>query len=548
MEDIPMIEQPDDLKINLFPHQLAIVYSMEKLEQDKFVKRHNVKTFTDMGICADITGYGKTVSVIALIVRDKMNWKLNEEYIFEYVRSMSNQHVKQYESEPFQKNNCTLILVGTSVIYQWAEEFAKTTLRYETVVNTRVSNSIDVDNYDVVLVTPNMFNRLRERYPRIAWKRFIYDEPTTVRVPSMQSIIAGFTWFITATPDEIRARHRDCKKSHMYRIVSDGFEHIRPMITVKNNDAFVRQSFQMPPTYHLKYECHAPAFRAVRGLVSDKISKLIEAGNISGAVQALGGKKTSNIIDLVKRLKLAELEDAQSKIRRWTTLNIIEKIEEWKMREAEIIRQINELSSRFGQILEDKCSICYDKLTKPVMEPSCQNIFCGACLFTWLQKKGSCPLCRRVINQEELVYIERDDEKEEREKEEERKEQLLTKEETIVKIVKEKEDGRFIIFSAYDESFEIIRNVLRLNKINFIEIKGSVDVRTKNIEKFKSGEIRVAFLNSNTDSSGINMQETTDIIIYHTMVDATKTQILGRANRIGRKVPLYVHNLLSATN
>ena len=70
-------------------------------------------------------------------------------------------------------------------------------------------------------------------------------------------------------------------------------------------------------------------------------------------------------------------------------------------------------------------------------------------------------------------------------------------------------------------------------------------VRTRNIERFRNAEVNVVFLNSRTDSSGINMQETTDIILYHTMNDTTTKQIIGRANRIGRKLPLVVHHLVS---
>jgi len=41
------------------------------------------------------------------------------------------------------------------------------------------------------------------------------------------------------------------------------------------------------------------------------------------------------------------------------------------------------------------------------------------------------------------------------------------------------------------------------------------------------------------------MQETTDIILYHSMDEHTRQQILGRANRIGRKTSLQVHHLIS---
>jgi SNF2 family DNA or RNA helicase len=70
-------------------------------------------------------------------------------------------------------------------------------------------------------------------------------------------------------------------------------------------------------------------------------------------------------------------------------------------------------------------------------------------------------------------------------------------------------------------------------------------MRKKQLEKFQNGDATVAFLNSRTDSSGINMQETTDIILYHKMDENITKQIIGRANRIGRKNSLRVHYLLS---
>ncbi len=121
----------------------------------------------------------------------------------------------------------------------------------------------------------------------------------------------------------------------------------------------------------------------------------------------------------------------------------------------------------------------------------------------------------------------------------------MNKEDTIIKIIKDNKEGRFIIFSEWNDTFDIIRNLLKSNELDFVEIKGSVDTRQRHIENFQKGKVNIAFLNSRTDSSGINMQETTDIILYHTMEESVRQQIIGRANRIGRKVALKVHQLIS---
>ena len=74
-------------------------------------------------------------------------------------------------------------------------------------------------------------------------------------------------------------------------------------------------------------------------------------------------------------------------------------------------------------------------------------------------------------------------------------------------------------------------------------MKGSVSERTNNVNSFKDGNTQVIFLNSRFNGAGINLQEATDIIVYHQMETSTLNQIIGRANRIGRTSSLNVHHL-----
>jgi hypothetical protein len=87
--DIPIVSNPKKLKINLFRHQLASIYSMEKLEEEKKVEQLDCIKETRIGINADYTGYGKTLSMIGLIVRDKMEWNLDYPFVFEDIKTES---------------------------------------------------------------------------------------------------------------------------------------------------------------------------------------------------------------------------------------------------------------------------------------------------------------------------------------------------------------------------------------------------------------------------------------------------------------------------
>jgi SNF2 family DNA or RNA helicase len=118
-----------------------------------------------------------------------------------------------------------------------------------------------------------------------------------------------------------------------------------------------------------------------------------------------------------------------------------------------------------------------------------------------------------------------------------------TKIQKTIDLIKSNRKGKFLIYSEQNNTFSNLQLALLENNIDFVQMKGNVKMREKNLDLFKSGSIPVIFLNSNTDSAGINLTESTDIILYHHMPDFITNQIIGRANRIGRTIPLYVHHL-----
>lgn len=54
-----------------------------------------------------------------------------------------------------------------------------------------------------------------------------------------------------------------------------------------------------------------------------------------------------------------------------------------------------------------KCPICLGILNKPIKSTDCPHIFCEICLLMWLQKKSTCPLCRKkIVNTIQLYFPE----------------------------------------------------------------------------------------------------------------------------------------------
>jgi hypothetical protein len=542
--DISMIVQPPELKLDLYPHQLASVFKMETLEREKKIKTNDVITETVIGINADITGYGKTLAMVTLIMRDRMDWDLDEPFITESIETFAANRIVKRNLSYFNKNNTTLILVSQSIVQQWLKELKYTDLTVKAITTRKDANTVDADEYDVIIVTPTMYNRFVERFHSICWKRFIFDEPGHIRVPAMRRINSGFMWLVTATPDSIIAQHRNCRSSFMYDIVNRNrwyaVENVFGSITIKNPDEFVKQSFEMPPTHHNYYNCYSPLYHTLNGIVNDRIINMINANNIDGVINALGGgDKTSNITELVRNKKLEELEEINAKIRIYTTRGDEDRLKHWTERKERVDAQLAELDKRFQDLLTKECNICYDKLQSPVMEPGCQNIFCAKCLMTWLKDKTTCPLCRQKVDTQQLIYITRDEDTKK-----EDKPKPLTKEKTIIDIIRKNKKGKFIVYSAHDETFGTIKRLFKENAISYVEVKGRIDTMARKIKKFKKGKIQVIFLNSKFNGAGIDLIEASDLIVYHKMSDDTLQQILGRPNRIGRTESLQVHHLI----
>lgn len=540
--NIKKVLQPPNMKVALYPHQLASIYKMEELEIYNKIEKENCVKYTKIGINSDPTGYGKTLSMIGLILRDKMEWDLETPYVFEKTIYEGKDRIKTLYSKKYDKLPTTLILVSQSIIGQWCKEIDKTDLKYKCIVSHKDTDNLNVENYNIFLVTPTFYNKIVLLYSNYAWKRFIFDEPGHLKIASMKEIQAGFSWFVTATPMSIRHQYRFCKSNFIKDVFCNNiydFESFVNDLTVRNDPEYVKESFKMPSVNYHYHKCFQPLFNIICNVVNYSVRTMIEAGNIEGAIESLGGEKTSNIIELIKNKRHEELIEINSKIDIYTMRNDDSKIQEWTLKKKKIEDQIAEIDQKYGEMLNNNCYICYDTLEYPVLEPNCQNLFCTRCLIKWLEQNNTCPLCRTEINMSSLIYIKKDEPSLPKAHEECK----MTKVEKVIDIILKNPKGKFLIFSEYDNTFYPMCESLTKHNILYVQVKGNIKTRERNLEMFKTGDVPVIFLNSNYNGSGINLTEATDIILCHKMSENTEQQILGRALRIGRTESLNVHYL-----
>jgi hypothetical protein len=121
---------------------------------------------------------------------------------------------------------------------------------------------------------------------------------------------------------------------------------------------------------------------------------------------------------------------------------------------------------------------------------------------------------------------------------------LPKKQEALLNLIKQNPQGRFLIFSRYDNPFESIETAVNSLGIQVKNVKGNKHVITATLKSFEAGTTQCLLLNSQYAGAGLNITAATHVILLHSMTHEEEKQVLGRAYRIGRKGPLTFIKLL----
>ena len=483
---IKKVSQPQNLKINLFPHQLASIYNMEKFESENIIEKDCIIE-TKIGINADISGYGKTLSMIGLIIRDKMEWDLENPFIFTKTLSDSNSLIKRHYTYRFEKLPSNLILVPEeSILDQWEKELKYTSLTYKKILSIKDIEDLDEINYDIVFIIPSMYNILINKFKDYAWKRFIYDDPTSKVIKRMKEVHANFYWFVTSKPYYILNKYLNVKGFINTLLCPQkntiDFENLFERIIIKNDIEFIKESFTMPKINKYYYDEYFDAKNTIEDFKHPIIKKLLNDNRFTDIILCLGIKKAEyNLLEFLKNKD------------------------------------------------ENKCSICLDELNIPILEKNCNNLFCLKCFILWINKNNSCALCRTIIDINNINYI--DEYKFENE--------IISKKEKILKIIKEKDDSKILLFSNNIDNFLNTFDFLKKNNIEYLECSKNFK---KNIDLFKTEDRKIIFVShQNSNFTGIYIPDITDIIFFEKINTFDENEIISITNRIGRVKELNLH-------
>ena len=118
---------------------------------------------------------------------------------------------------------------------------------------------------------------------------------------------------------------------------------------------------------------------------------------------------------------------------------------------------------------------------------------------------------------------------------------------TKLKIIFDTNKSKVIIFADYDYIFNEIKNFLNESRIKFTALDGgNIEDLNRAYTNYKEKDYNVLLSNSNIYGCGMNLENTTDIILLHKIGSKNKyKQVIGRAQRPGRNTILNIYELVN---
>lgn len=464
-------------------------------------------------------------------------------------------------------------------------------------------NELEVDalknkltNSDVVLVSNTLYGDMQELASRynITWSRVFVDEADSIYITGGNpQPTTSFTWFITATWSNflmngscIRPILLDYYTIHQHKYtpelgawlrselgiteftginygritwmrarssnwLRDFFsQHIlRGISLLFTSKVFLDESQKMPGQIETTLLCEQPAsHRAVLGLVNLTIQQMLHAGNIEGALAELGVSS-----DTPKNLVEAVTEEREKELNRLKKTYAFKETMEYatvaakelalatlRTRIASVEEQLKVFGERLSTTTCEECPICYDdpKQAAGTLTPCCHRIFCGGCILKSLTRILACPMCRAPIQPTQLIRLVEEKKKKQQET------KLLSKQKQLLKFLKDNPAARVLVFSRYENPFTHLEEECQQAGITYHTLRGNKDVIANTIKSFESGDKRVLFLPTQSAGAGLNLVSATHVVLLHAMTPEEEKQVIGRAYRLGRTIPLNIIRLL----
>ena len=588
----PKAAQPPNILITLKPHQLTLLnrcidFENRSLKLSEFASLRSHATAADefrtnIGIIADRVGSGKSYVVLSILMSNNI---MNQDMTF--VKSCGMNNVTFFFKDDKQIVKTNMLVIPHNLCVQW-ENYIKTfsnnvnykVINKQKVIDNIIEDNIDLTELDLIVVTSTFFNRIIRMIndKNVKLQRIIFDEIDHINIPGCYNLSAGFIWFVTASYgnllyprgfsiyDPTTGRHQwhasGLRNSGFVKnIFVDLFCHIprdfMKLLVVKNSEQYIESSITLPSIVSNIIKSKTPhSINILNGIVDKNIIDCLNAGDVDRAIGYINSNNKNteeNIITMMIDKYNKQLTNYN--LRMSMTHDYVYDNDEERLAEVTALtKKIDDIKNKINLITErihssDVCSICYDDIDNKTITKCCQNSFCFKCIHIWLSKKAMCPLCKERMLSTDVFVIAQDAPStsavvEEIIDENEFNEKFDKWKNFSILMKKKKGSSKMLIFSNYDSTFMNVVPVLNELGIRFDFVKGNANTVNAIVNRYKGTELDVLLVNTRYYATGMNLDNTTDIVMFHKFDDCSSQQIIGRAQRFGRTMPLNVHYLL----
>jgi hypothetical protein len=483
----------------------------------------------------------------------------------------------------------TLVICPNRLCKQWFQEITShSNLKAWIVADIRQYRRFDEKQalFDVIIcpisiLTNTKCLELDGGIQKRKWERAVVDEAheclgykgraekKLATCASLYALDTDFTWLITGTPTQSKAKWLDyinivCKTNHTVEIFNTlraDLEKVIRHMSRRNTKASLEGKIHIPPaefencfldqTMVEKYIYQSALGNqdemvrlCTHVLVSERCYKILgnEPVQLSEIHRKMIDYNTSRLSRYQRRLELLVERHESSEGNNATNKEFKDTCDEFKNIIAQSKARVaifQDLESR----LKEQCAICMEdfKDVIPVVG-ACGHLFCAGCLSKMFQRNScaKCPICREPMHKEGLNVLKQNISHRVNENE-----RYGTKMARLISylenVVGENDENRIIVFSQWDKMLKLIAKVLEGRGIKHVLVKGSAFQAAAKIRKFKiDKDIRVILLSSEKASSGLNLTETSHIALVDTVngetekVHAIEDQAVGRSVRLGQ--------------
>jgi hypothetical protein len=320
-------------------------------------------------------------------------------------------------------------------------------------------------------------------------------------------------------------------------------------LVIRSENTFRNKSIMLPSIVEERIICNpSNEYRIVNSMIPQHVRDMLNAGDIKGAMSSLGIKDQEEVslVDAVTKSHMRDLQRLESTLefkrqQEYSTPQAKEEaIKALETKIQHLKESIQVLKDRILKANIQDCCICFSEIKEPTLTPCCNQLFCAECILTSLVHRPSCPLCRTVIQPKNLKTVKKNSSNKAS-----NEETILTKQKALMNLIRDNSGAKILVFSRYENPFDTIQSEIEQLGVKVGQVRGNKYVIDNTISNFSKGLINVLLVNSNIAGAGLNLEAATHLVLFHgNMSIQEEHQIIGRAHRFGRNIPLKIIRLL----